>query len=118
MKSKPNFKYLLALVIMFVAFINFKVSATTHPDLNLYRTLGRNTIIHMTKIGGNQWNDVEIVNSRILYNFADNLIGCSIDLKNKGTNEKAYVILNSNIDYELISEFSIGTHSPYTEKKY
>lgn len=117
MKRKFKFMWLLALALTFITLINFKTNAITQSNTSTYTELGKNAIMRMTNIQGSQWNNIEIVTNRSLYDFADKLIGYSIDFKNKETGEKAYVILNTNIDDELISEFAIGRYSPYTEKQ-
>lgn len=117
MKKGLKFLCVLALLLTFIMPINVKANALVQSNLNSYETLGKNAIKRMTKIRGNQWNEIETVNIREIFDFADKSIGYCIDFNNKETDEKAYIILSSNIEDELISEFAIGKYSPYTEKQ-
>lgn len=63
-----------------------------------------------TEIG---WPDVELSNSRALYDFAEKLVGYSMDVTNNATGEKGYELVSASPDDEPIMEYALGITSPY-----
>lgn len=60
-----------------------------------------------------QWSDVDVLNSKPLYDFNDKLVAYSLDLKSNIDNEDAFVIISTSQEDEPILEFGIKQQSPY-----
>ena len=93
--------------------VHAETSTSTSCDLSEVETIAKNApqfILGSDKI---QWSDVDVVNSKPLYDFNDKLVAYSLDLKSDIDNEDAFVIISTSQEDEPILEFGVNQQSPY-----
>ena len=88
-----------------------RVHAET-TDVSTIETIAKNT--PQAILGSDKdWSDVSVEKSTPLYDFNNNLVAYSVDLKNNLNDEKAFAIISIDETDGPILEFSVGNQSPY-----
>ncbi|ETJ36039.1 C39 family peptidase [Clostridium butyricum] len=64
-------------------------------------------------IPNEDWTNIEVLNCKPLYNFSNELIAYSVDLKNNDNNKNAYVIVSKDEKDGPILQLGVDTESPY-----
>lgn len=98
----------IALITTVLTGISIPTYATSNSDIENIAKNAPQAIIQ-----DEDWTNIEVLNCKPLYNFDNELVAYSVDLKNNVNNKDAFVIVSKDEKDGPILQLGVDTKSPY-----
>lgn len=113
--KKKLFLLLVPLLFASISFGGLNSHAQTTSTIADVNKIAQKTPRYVMGEDDQKWKDVTSYNTKPLYDFNNNLIAYSVDLKSNVDNSKAYAIISVNEEDAPVLEFSEGHTSPFDQ---